>query len=366
MIPVRLAIQQRVLPNYRTQLFDSLAKECQHGCSVFAGEARPEEMVSSGQLNIAQFFRATNIHLFSGSFYLCWQKGLIGWLKELNPNVTIMEANPRYIHSIHAINWMKRHDIKVIGWGLGSPSKHNRTETITQAFKKNLINKYDAMITYSNKGKHEYCSLGYPAEKVFVAPNAVATRPAAIPIQRPRVYEDDRPTILFVGRLQTRKRVDLLLAACAALKEAYRPRLWIVGDGPARADLEKLAHEIYPSAEFFGSVYGKELDKFYLGADLFVLPGTGGLAVQQAMAFALPVVVAEADGTQVDLVQQKNGWNVMPGDDEQLTSTIKQALGNPQQLRRMGMESFDIIQNQVNLETMVEVFTKSISYVVEQ
>ena len=137
-------------------------------------------------------------------------------------------------------------------------------------------------------------------------------------------------------------------------------------NGPVRAELEKLAHDIYPSAEFFGSVYGKDLDKFYLGADLFILPGTGGLAVQQAMAYALPVVVAEADGTQVDLVQQKNGWNVCPGDVDQLTETVKKALDDPKRLRRMGMESFDIIQNQVNLETMVDVFTKTISSVLER
>ena len=83
------------------------------------------------------------------------------------------------------------------------------------------------------------------------------------------------------------------------------------------------------------------------------------------MAFALPVVVAEADGTQVDLVRQENGWNVIPGDVEQLTETIKKALDDPQRLRLMGIESFDIIQNQVNLETMVEVFIKTISSVLE-
>ena len=365
MIPVRLAIQQRVLPNYRTQLFDSLAKECQHGCSVFAGEARAQEMVSSGELKVAQFSRAANTHIFSGSFYLCWQKGLIRWLKKFNPDVAIMEANPRYIHSLHAVNWMKRHDVKIIGWGLGSPSKQNKIESISKGFKKFLIAQYDAMITYSNKGKQEYCSLGYPDDKIFVAPNAVAPRPTEIPVQRPQAYEDGQPTILFVGRLQVRKRVDLLLRACAALKEA-NPHLWIVGDGPVRAELEKLAREIYPSAEFFGSVYGKDLDKFYLGADLFILPGTGGLAVQQAMAYALPIVVAEADGTQVDLVRQKNGWNVRPGDVKQLTSIIKQALNDPRRLRRMGLESFDIIQNQVNLEMMVDVFTKTISSVLER
>ena len=82
------------------------------------------------------------------------------------------------------------------------------------------------------RGKQEYCSLGYPEDRIFVAPNAVAPRPAAIPVQRPQTYTDDRPTILFVGRLQARKRVDLLLRACAALGDTYRPRFMDRGRWP--------------------------------------------------------------------------------------------------------------------------------------
>jgi glycosyltransferase involved in cell wall biosynthesis len=106
-------------------------------------------------------------------------------------------------------------------------------------------------------------------------------------------------TLLFVGRLQARKRIDALLRACAEL--GTNPRLLIVGDGPERAALESLAKEIYPSAEFVGAKHGAELKPYFEQADLFVLPGTGGLAVQEAMSYGLPVIVAKGDGTQDDL-----------------------------------------------------------------
>src|SRR5258705_11408173 len=109
------------------------------------------------------------------------------------------------------------------------------------------------------------------------------------------------PTILFVGRLQERKRVDYLLRACAEMDSITR--LMIVGDGPQRASLETLAKEIYPTAEFIGSKYGAELKPYFAQADLFVLPGTGGLAIQEAMSHGLPVIVAKSDGTQDDLVR---------------------------------------------------------------
>ena len=109
--------------------------------------------------------------------------------------------------------------------------------------------------------------------------------------------------ILFVGRLQARKRVDALMRVCAALPENEQPELWIVGDGPERATLEALAETMYPRARFYGAVHGPDLAPLFARADLFVLPGTGGLAVQEAMSYALPVIVAEADGTQSNLVR---------------------------------------------------------------
>ncbi len=98
---------------------------------------------------------------------------------------------------------------------------------------------------------------------------------------------------MFVGRLQARKRIDNLLLACASLPADLQPRLVIVGEGPARSDFEAQAQQVYPSAQFSGALFGKELERHFLEADLFALPGSGGLAVQQAMAYGLPVMVAE-------------------------------------------------------------------------
>jgi len=365
MIPVRLGIQQRVLPSYRTDFFDRLAAQCQNGCSVFAGMARREEMLSKGELKIAQYTLATNIHIMSGRYYLCWQKGLIHWLAGVDPDVVIMEGNPRYIHSMDGIRWLHQHDKKAIGWGLGAPQKPHGGNNLVNMLKKKMLTSYDLMITYSNKGKEEYIKLGYPEEKIFVAPNAVAAKPNKLPKRVQKRFENEQPTILYVGRLQARKRIDLLIEACARLKDELNPRLWIVGDGPVRDDLEKIASMQFPDVEFFGSVYGEDLEKYFSASDLFVLPGTGGLAVQQAMAHALPVIVAEADGTQVDLVKKNNGWNVEPGDLENLVDTIRTALNDPERLRQMGAESYKIIRDEVNLDKMLSTFINAISTALE-
>lgn len=348
--PHSLGLQQRVLPSYRVPFFDLLAQSCE-GMSLFAGQARPAEMIASGKPQIAKYHEAKNTHLFSGAFYLCYQQNLINWLEESNPDVLIVEANPRYLATPSAVKWMHARGRKVLGWGLGAPKQ-------SQVWGR-FIGQFDAMLSYSQRGADEYAALGFPREKIFVAHNSVSPKPEQILDRRPQTV--DRVTILFVGRLQARKRVDSLLRACAEMES--KPRLIIVGDGPERAALESLARDVYPAAEFAGARHGAELKPYFAESDLFVLPGTGGLAVQEAMSYGLPVIVAKGDGTQDDLVREGNGWQIQPEDYGALVSAMKNALSDRARLQEMGKESFRIVSEEINIQKMAEVFVDALNSV---
>ena len=120
---------------------------------------------------------------------------------------------------------------------------------------------------------------------------------------------------------------------------------------------------MYPAAQFWGARHGAELEPLFAQADLFVLPGTGGLAVQQAMSYALLVVFAEGDGTQDVLVQAGNGWQVAPGDADALRILLQHALADAPRLRQMGLESYRIVSEEINLEAMVRVFSRAVESV---
>ncbi|MDP2991234.1 MAG: glycosyltransferase family 4 protein [Kiritimatiellota bacterium] len=362
----RIAIQQRVLPSYRLPFFDALAAECDTGLSVFAGEPRRSEGLDYGaRPATAKFYPGKNIHLFDGMAYLCWQVGIMNWLREWQPDVLIMEANPRYLRSGAALNWMKARGGKVIGWGLGSPRPSGLFLQLRMDLRKRFVRSFDALVTYSQQGAEEYAALGFPPDLVFCAPNAVAPKPVQPLPERPSKFRNDRPGVVFVGRLQARKRVDTLLRACAMLPAEMQPALAIVGDGPERGRLEALAKAVYPGARFSGAQHGSDLEKIYREADLFVLPGTGGLAVQQAMSFGLPVIVGESDGTQSDLVRDENGWTLTEASVEGLSRLMRDALGNLPRLRSMGAASYRIVSQEVNLENMVDAFARAIHKVTE-
>ena len=366
----RLGLQQRVLPEYRKEFVELLATVCKDGLSVFAGKpAEHEQIHAVDYLNNAELSPAENFDLFriGTSFYQCWQLGLIDWLENWQPDILIVEANPRYRSTRRAINWMHKRDKPILGWGLGAPEIKGKFKGWRYKERERFLNTLDGLIAYSQRGAQEYRLMGIPEEKIFISPNATSPKPTSNPPQRSMKFEN-QPTVLFVGRLQERKRIDLLLSACEKLPFHLQPKLWIIGEGPERQTLEELAEEIYPKTEFLGALFGSELDTLFDAADLFVLPGTGGLAVQQAMAHALPVVVATGDGTQDDLVRSepydednRNGWIIPANDVDALTNTLLEALEDPQSLRRMGDNSFRIVSEEINTQAMVSVFVHAIN-----
>ncbi len=358
----RVGIVQRVLPRYRAPFFDSLAQQTKGGLSVFAGRPRATEAIpSADKLAIAKWHHAHNIHFFAGPAYLCYQFGLIDWLEDWNPDALIVEANPRYINTVAAVRWMHVRNRPVIGWGLGARALSGPLAGLRALQRNHFLKQFDALIAYSQRGAAEYRALGFPADRVFVAPNAVTPRPKTEPSERGKHM--DKPIVLYVGRLQARKCIDSLLRACASLVTELQPRLQLVGEGPALAELQALAASIYPQAEFAGQRFGTELETFFDQADLFVLPGTGGLAVQQAMAHGLPVIVAEGDGSQEDMVQPGNGWLLPAGDDTALQAALAEALSDPARLRKMGVVSLQLVLQTFNLENMADAFIDALNAV---
>lgn len=353
----KAGLVQRVLPNYRAPFFNALGETCVKGLGIFYGASRPAEMIKPvSKLESAALTKGKNIHIFKGTFYICLQIGLINWLKDWEPDILILEANPRYLRTPAAVRWMHQRGRSVIGWGLGAPPLSGPFAGLRQKRRQHFVSQFDALITYSQTGAVEYAQLGVPEDQIFIAVNAVTPAPAQPLPHRPPANQREALTALFVGRLQERKRVDHLIKACAQIPPSHQPKLVIVGDGPAAEALQSLAGAYYPKTRFTGALYGEALADQFRAADIFILPGTGGLAIQQAMSYGLPVIAAEADGTQADLVRPENGWQIPPDDLPALKAALEKAISDSSRLRQMGENSYRIVAEEINLEQMVKVF----------
>ncbi len=182
----RLGLQQRVLPAYRVPFFDRLASACTDGMSLFAGQPRAEESIATGEPRVARYTRAQNVHLLQGPFYFCYQRGMLDWLADWSPDALIVEANPRYLATPSAVEWMHGRGRPVLGWGLGAPPLSGPLAGFRQERRIRFLGRFDALIAYSRRGADEFAALGIPREKIFVAHNAVSGAPWALADRRPK------------------------------------------------------------------------------------------------------------------------------------------------------------------------------------
>ena len=125
--------------------------------------------------------------------------------------------------------------------------------------------------------------------------------------------EHGETVFLYVGRLVGVKGVDLLLEAFSRLTQPAR--LVLVGEGPERARLGRLAEELGCEQRtiFEGFINQNRLPDVYRSADVFVLPSfyePWGLVVNEALACGTPCVVSSAVGAGPDLVRDEGAGHI--------------------------------------------------------
>jgi glycosyltransferase involved in cell wall biosynthesis len=159
----------------------------------------------------------------------------------------------------------------------------------------------------------------------------------------------DKPLVLFVSKLMSRKRpMDLLIAFHNVRKAGIDASLAFVGSGQQERDLkEYVRQQELPDVHFFGFRNQSELPKFYSVADVFVLPSESepwGLVINEVMCSGIPVIASNEIGAVEDLVRHgENGFTYDAGDIDTLTKHLSQVLGAPEIRTRMGEASRRII-----------------------
>jgi colanic acid/amylovoran biosynthesis glycosyltransferase len=148
--------------------------------------------------------------------------------------------------------------------------------------------------------------------------------------------------ILFVGRLLHGKGLPVLFEAIAELRRrGLDVRSTVVGDGPARAELEGAAHRLglREHVRFLGAMGQDDIRDLYARADVFCLPSFAeGIPVvaMEAMAMELPVVTTRIMGIPELVEDETHGLLVPPGRVDALTEALERLVRSPDERGRMG------------------------------
>jgi glycosyltransferase involved in cell wall biosynthesis len=162
--------------------------------------------------------------------------------------------------------------------------------------------------------------------------------------------------ILFVGNLEPRKQVDVLLRALSQMEDA---RLAIVGDGELRDALQKAAVQagVAERACFTGRVDPETLMRWYAAADVFALPSSSeaqGIVALEAMASGLPVVASDVGGLRRTVEDGRTGFLVPAGDVQSLARRLAEVLSDQARARAMGQAARRSVEQHFSWTRAVE------------
>lgn len=363
---IRVAILQRVCPAYRLGLFKRIAAFQDLRVRFFIGEDIPNSKVQSAK-NLSDIDLVKHPTYFVRVFgkILPYHRGLIQALKDFQPDVLLCEGESNFLNYLQAIWYRRRNnDAYLIHWSLGGlPGISVLPLTLKTRVKYRIQKKFDAFITYSNFGKKSLMSIGHPEDKIFVATNVsdttehisqAAKMNESTSEARGKLGVPDKFTVLYVGSMDSQKRPEVLLELAKQLNaEDYN--FILLGNGHLLGQLrDKIKKENLYNVFLPGRV-SNELFLYYRASDVMLIPGRGGMVISEAMAWSLPIIVWQADGTEKDLVQHgENGLLIKKGTTQEFSDALESLRNMQDQGKSYGERGKKFLLDKYTIENMAD------------
>lgn len=225
----------------------------------------------------------------------------------------------------------------------GSLNLDRQQKNLTTFLEKIILTKisYTAEISVTQK------FLSYPNvnSSIIVIPNGVDLTEFANLNARPagKIF-----SLLWVGRLEEQKGVDVLLLALSKLKKNQNWHLHLVGEGSQKTELGALTKrlKLQKQVTFYGQLTRRQLLGQYAKAHLFVLPSRSEglpLVILEAWAARIPVVATAVGDLHLLIKEGKTGFLVPPENPDKLAAIISHARAMPN-LSQLGNRGYQLVK----------------------
>ncbi|MCW1311247.1 MAG: glycosyltransferase [Candidatus Parvarchaeota archaeon] len=182
----------------------------------------------------------------------------------------------------------------------------------------------------------------------------------AIPIigelqeNRHKVYD-----VLFVGRLEDVKGVDILIKAIDIIKKENSRDLvvGVVGEGPLKEEYKKLVKELNLEDNFRFLGVRRDIDGLMKISKVFVLPSRWEglpMVILEAMANGIPIIATNVGGIPEVIEDGVDGFLVKPEDPSALSERILLALNNPSITEQLKRNAFEKVKKEYSIEKYTE------------
>lgn len=350
-----LLINQEKIPHYRVPIYGYLAKYLRrHGFDLMVAS----EGVESGSTNPVEYQHED----MSLSFH-----SLVRFICKESIDVIIFWVNLKNLYLLPTCFMVKvilRR--KIIYWGHGRDllDKNARIKNMAYAIQQALC---DAIILYAEHLK-QYILKGFHT-KTFVANNTLYIDYSGLPSYATRTdilseYGiQTKKNIICMGRMQKRKRLDILVEA---LEYMNRPDIGLILVGP---DPEGVLSKIHGKNIFkLGPIYGNKRFDLLSSADVYCLPGAVGLSIVDAFYCGLPIVTEEGE-LSPEIMYLKNGINgfVVPRNNiAELAQKLLLLLDNDVIRKQFSQAARREIIENGNIDKLCAGFRDALFYVTEK
>lgn len=250
-----------------------------------------------------------------------------------------------------------------------TPATCKHFQTIKRVIYERIIDlsleKSDAIVYVAQAGRKSFEEkFGVKKARSYVVYNGIS--PEKIEQGKQNNRKEEIPyNITYIGRLNIIKGVDNLLKAASILRNKYDIIVSVVGDGPDRERLERIASDL--KITDITTFYGQQTDveEYLEKASVFVYPSTCpevfGISIVEAMAYGIPCVSNNVGGIPEVITDKVSGLLCYSFDPKELARNIEYILNNDSHRMieegRVVAEKYSIINTVNNLQS---VFTKVI------
>jgi N-acetyl-alpha-D-glucosaminyl L-malate synthase BshA len=209
------------------------------------------------------------------------------------------------------------------------------------------INESDAVTTVSESLKKDTLKYFKITRDIQVIPNFICLEDydhAADPNERKRYAPYGEKILIHISNFRKVKRVEDVLRIFDKIRKQIPSKLILVGDGPEKANIEKLCRELDTCGDITAMGKLRDTEKILPLADLFLLPSeteSFGLAALEAMASRVPVISSNTGGIPEVNVHGFSGYMSKVGDVEDMAKNALSILSDDEVLKKFKANAYE-------------------------
>lgn len=351
--------------HYRESIY-SLMDEKLH-CDFFFGD----EVPSIKEMDCSVLKNVTRVHYGYISKKILYIKGVIKPLVKKYDTIVVTPATNSITHWLLLLLYKLLPNKRIYFWTHGLYGNESKRQLF---FKKLMYKNATGVFLYGNYAKKIMIDNGFDESKLYVVYNSLnyeehlALRKI---MGQSNIYIDyfgnDNPTIILIGRLNRRKKIELLIEAVEQLnRKNFLVNVVIVGDGTSKEELFRLTCEknINNQFWFYGACYDEKTNaELIFNSDLCIVPGDIGLTALHAMTFGVPVISHDyfpSQGPEFEIITPGvTGVFFKNGDAISLSEVIYKWLNSSTYNRdTIRQQCYSIVDEKWNPQAQIKIFEK--------